>query len=79
MKTTLNFDDRLIREAKKRAIEDGDTLTRLIERTLRDSLASSPDPATPSSVELITMSSRLAPGVDLADRNMLYERMEGRQ
>ena len=38
MKTTLNFDDRLIREAKARAARDGDTLTRLIERALRDYL-----------------------------------------
>ena len=37
-KTTLNLDVRLIREAKARAAKDGDALTRLIERALRDYL-----------------------------------------
>ena len=35
MKTTLNFDDELLREAKARAARDGDSLTRLIERALK--------------------------------------------
>ena len=35
MKTTLNFDDRLIKAAKVRAAEDGEPLTRLIERAIR--------------------------------------------
>ncbi len=32
MKTTLNIDERLIRAAKQRAAEEGETLTRLIEK-----------------------------------------------
>jgi hypothetical protein len=35
MKTTLNFDDELLREAKARAARDGESLTRLIERALK--------------------------------------------
>ena len=38
MKTT-NFDNRLIRAAKERAAREGETLTRLIERALRDYLS----------------------------------------
>lgn len=38
MRTTLDFDDRLLREAKKCAAKKGDTLTRLIERALRNYL-----------------------------------------
>ena len=46
MNTTLDFDDRLIRTARIRAAEEGETLTRLIERTLRDYLEAGPgDPA----------------------------------
>ena len=48
MKTTLNFDDRLIRAARMRAAQDGETLTRLIERALRDYLQAGPAiPGTP--------------------------------
>ena len=42
MRTTLNFDDRLIRTAKTRAAQEGETLTRLIERALRGYLQADP-------------------------------------
>ena len=42
MRTTLNFDDRLIRTAKTRTAQEGETLTRLIERALRGYLQADP-------------------------------------
>ncbi|HZD16874.1 MAG TPA: DUF6364 family protein [Actinomycetota bacterium] len=77
MKTTLNLDGELLREAKKQAAERGTTLTRLVEEALRDALAErEPDgsyvfdfPAVPGGGP---------PLVDVADREALYERMEGR-
>jgi hypothetical protein len=39
MRTTLNLDDDLMRDAKKRAAEEGTTLTRVIERALRRDLS----------------------------------------
>ena len=78
MKTTLNFDDRLIREAKARAAQDGDTLTRLIERALRDYLRPVRAPVRDFQAKLLTKRGTALVGVDLDDRGQLYERMEGR-
>ena len=35
MKTTLNLDDQILRNAKERATRDGVTLTRFVENALR--------------------------------------------
>ena len=78
MKTTLNFDDRLIRAAKARAAEEGETLTRLIERALRDYLQAPSARGRPFRADLLTKRGRTVPGVNLDDRDMLYERMDGR-
>ena len=78
MKTTLNFDDRLIRTAKQRAAEEGETLTRLVERALRDYLRTSRGPRHPFRAELLTKRGRPVAGVNLDDRDMLHERMDGR-
>ena len=77
MRTTLDLDDAVLREAKKRAAEEGRTLTRLIEEAVRDHLAA-PARGEPFRLELLTKRGRLVPGVDLSDRDALYERMEGR-
>ncbi len=78
MKTTLNFDDRLIRAAKVRAAEDGDTLTRLIERALRQYLATSVSTARSFRAELVIKGRQPVAGVNVDDRDALYERMDGR-
>ena len=77
MKTTLNFDDRLIREAKARAAQDGQTLTRLIERALRDYLRPVRGPVSDLRATLLTKRGSALAGVDLDDRRLLYERMDG--
>ncbi len=77
MKTTLNFEDRLIRTAKIRAAQEGETLTRLIERALRDYLqADRRDPVRLFRAELLTKRGRPVAGVNLDDRDALYERMD---
>ena len=78
MKTTLNFDDHLIREAKARAARDGETLTRLIERALRDYLRPVKGPVRDFRARLLTKRGSALTGVDLDDRGLLYERMERR-
>ena len=78
MKTTLNFDDRLIREAKARAAQDGDTLTRLIERALRDYLRPVRGPVRDFRARLLTKRGSALAGVELDDRGALYEKMDGR-
>jgi hypothetical protein len=77
MRTTLALDDRLVRAAKKRAVEEGTTLTRVIEDALRRHLTAR-EPTKPFRLRLLTKRGRLVPGVNLADRDALYERMEGR-
>ena len=71
----LNVDDRLIRAAKARAAQDGETLTRLVERALRDYLQAPSTPNHSFRVELLTKRGRPVAGVNLDDRDMLYERM----
>jgi hypothetical protein len=78
MRTTLDLDDRLLRAAKKRAVEEGTTLTRVIEEALRHHVAIRAQPRTRFRLRLLTKRGRLVPGVNLADRDALYERMEGR-
>ena len=78
MKTTLNLDDALIREAKRRAAEEGTTLTALIERALRTLL----QPARPGGkrfrLKLLTKRGRPIPGINWDDRDSIYEAMEDR-
>ena len=77
MKTPFNFDDRLIRAAQARASEEGETLTRLIERALRDYLqAGAGKSEQPFRVHLLTKRGRPVAGVNLDDRDALYERMD---
>ena len=78
MKTTLNIDDGVLRAAKKRAAEEGETLTRLVERALRQYLQPGGKPGKPFRLRLLTKKGRLVPGVNLDDRDSLYDRMEGR-
>lgn len=78
MRTTLDFDDRLLREAKKRAAEEGETLTRLLEKALRNYLRPQKNQDKPFRLQLLTKKGRVVPGVNWDDRDSLYERMEGR-
>ncbi len=78
MKTTLNLDDDLIRAAKERALKESRTLTSLIDQALRQLLASRTSKGRPVAIRLVTKRGRLLPGVNLADRDSLYDRMEGR-
>lgn len=78
MKTTLQFDDALIRLAKRRAADEGTTLTRIIEQALRRYLGPQ-KPRQRFRLNLLIKRGRPVPGIDLADRDELYERMEGRR
>lgn len=78
MKTTLNVDDRLIREAEAYADRNGETLSRLTERALRDYLRTARGPVRDFRAELLTKRGPAAAGVDIDDRGLLYEMMDGR-
>jgi hypothetical protein len=75
MRTTLDLDGRLLRAAKKRAAEDGTTLTRLLEQALRRYLAPPSSARAPYKLELLVKEGPVPP-VDVADRDALYRWME---
>ena len=77
MKITLDFDEGLIRAAKVRAAENGESLTRLIERAIRQYLQPPRRAEEPFKLKLVTKKTRTLPGVDIADRNSLYDIMDG--
>jgi hypothetical protein len=78
MRTTLNLDSSLLRAAKRRAAETGRTLTAIIEEALHCYLEHPSRPGKPYRYVPLTKRGRLVPGVDLAGRDALYERMEDR-
>jgi hypothetical protein len=78
MRTTLDLDDVLIRKAKGRATDQGTTLTAIIEEALRQYLTPSAPAGKPFRLKILTKNGRRVPGVNLADRDALYEKMEGR-
>lgn len=78
MRTTIDLNDELLRAAKRKAADEGVTLKEIIERALRSALGTKP-PGKRYRLKLKTMRGRVRPGVDLADRDSLFEAMEGRR
>ena len=78
MRTTIRLDDELLRAAKRRAVETGQTLTAVIEDALRQALARRTSGGPSSRVELPVARGGgvLQPGVDLDDSASLLELME---
>jgi hypothetical protein len=75
MKTTLNLDDRLLRAAKKAAVDQGTTLTRIVEDALRSALL----PRRRSGPEKFawpTVKGHTQPSIDIGDRDALFWQME---
>jgi hypothetical protein len=77
MRTTLDIDDRVLKQAKRDALDRGETLTRFIEEAIRSRLAE-PALLSPFRLTLLTKKGEARPGVDWEDRDSLYEHMEGR-
>ena len=72
MKTTLNLNDQLLRQAKERAARDGITLTKFVEDALRVKLMAA-DRETPFKLRLRTVRGSRPPNVDISDREALYD------
>ncbi len=79
MRTTLDIDDHVLRRAKQLAAQEGKTLTRIVEEALRERVGRPRRTEPPFRLRLLTKKGRRIPGVNLADRDALYERMEGRR
>jgi hypothetical protein len=79
MRTTLDLEDGLLRRARRKAAEQGRTLTGLIEEALRALLGRPARPPRRFRLRLPTRRGTRLPDVDIADRDSLYERLEGRR
>jgi predicted transcriptional regulator len=79
MRTTLDLDEALLRRAKRLAAERHTTLTRIVEEALAAALAPRAAGASVYRFRWETDHGRYVGGIDLADRDALYEVMEGRR
>ena len=78
MKTTLNINENLMRRAKRVAAERGTTLTAIVEQGLREVLDPSDPPTKGFHLEWESVRGSRAPDFDVANRDALYDRMDGR-
>ncbi len=77
MRTTIAFDDDLLRQLKAEAARQGETLSTLVNDLLRQALIRR---AAPSEfrLELAGWEAETLPGVDIMDRDQLFDLMNGR-
>ena len=75
-RTTLDIDDGLLRELKKTAASQGRTLQAVVNEYLKRATAAPEGP--PFRLRLKGWKAELRPGVDLFDRDQLFELMDGR-
>ncbi len=77
MRTTIEFDDNLLVEAKKRAAEERRPLRALMEEALRRHLSEPGPRDTSAPIRFVTSPTRLPSDVDLASREALPAWLEG--
>jgi plasmid stability protein len=75
MKTTLNIDDTVMADLKREAARQGRTMSEMVETALRLMLHSRRKPKALPPLPTFNSGGEL---VDIADRDALYEAMEGR-
>ena len=73
MKTTLNLNDQILRQAKGQAERDGLTLTKFVEDALREKLMAGNDRRPPFRLKMTTVRGFAPPNVDVSDREALYD------
>ena len=79
MRTTIRFDQQILVQAKKLAVDRGITLTALLEDSLRETLSRRKPAPRRSKVRLTTAGrGGVTPNVDLDDNAALLDLMEGR-
>ncbi len=75
-RTTLNIDDRLLRALKAKAASEGRTLQAVVNEHLKRAAAAPAWP--PYRLRLEGWRAESRPGVDLFDRDKLFDLMDGR-
>jgi plasmid stability protein len=76
-RTTLALDDRLLQELKERAVREGRSLQALANDLLRQAMSLGAESAE-YRLELEGWRARTLPGVDLLDRDQLFDAMDER-
>lgn len=76
-RTTLTLDDDLFVEIKRRAASQGKPMAALVNDLLRHAVAGRPR-RKPFRLELEGWDAVLQPGVDILDRDKLFDLMDGR-
>lgn len=76
MKTTLNLNDRLLRQAKASAHKHGVTLTHFVEEALRAQLMPRVRPESGYKFDPPVVSGVKPPAVDVSDRDALHDFMD---
>ena len=75
MKTTLNVDDTVMAQLRREAARQGRTMSELVETALRNLFRAQKKSAELSPLPIFHSGGAL---VDIADRDALYQAMEGR-
>jgi hypothetical protein len=78
MKTTLYIDDSLFRQVKERAARTARTVTSMVDEALRQLLREESKPPSHYRFDARPVKGKPRSGVDLNDRDSLYETMDGR-
>ena len=73
MKTTLNLNDQILRQAKGRAAQAGVTLTKFVEDALREKLMAEHLRRPAFKLRMRTVRGYAPPSVDISDRDALYD------
>lgn len=79
MRTTLNIDDGVMRDLKRRAAETGRSLTSLIEEAIRSLLDRQTQPEPDYRLRWMIVEGGARPGINLSDRDALIDLMDGRR
>jgi hypothetical protein len=75
MKTTLNIDDTVMAQLRREAARQGRTMSELVETALRNLFRAQNEAAALSPLPMFHSGGAF---VDIADRDALYQAMEGR-
>ena len=78
MRTTIEINDQLFRAAKRVAADRGTSLREVVDAALRQHLGKTKG-AAGFVLRWATESGKLQPGVDLTDRDALFDLMDGRR
>ena len=78
MRTTLEINDELLRQVKRRAADERTSLRAVIEGALRAHIGR-PRPGTSYRLRWRTEKGRLRPGVRVENRDALFDLMEARR